>query len=179
MAPLTLLISLIYVSYSYYSKTNNNLSLINETRNVAFAALPSNENLFAEQIGQKDARAERLKQFFSFYNSPLEPFSQYIVAESDKQGLDYRLLPAIAMQESNLCRKAPKDSYNCWGFGIYGKKTTRFTGYGEAIKTITKTLAKEYKGKGLVTPREIMSLYTPSSNGSWASSVDYFMNMLR
>ena len=37
-------------------------------------------------------------------------------------GFDYRLLPAIAMQESTLCRSIPVDSHNCWGWGIYGDK---------------------------------------------------------
>ena len=113
-----------------------------------------------------------------FYNSPLEQFAPDIVRTADKYGLDYRLLSSIAMQESNLCKKIIKDSYNCWGFGIYGTKVTRFQSYPEAIETVSKTLAKEYKNKGFETPEQIMKKYTPSSNGSWARGVNHFMNQL-
>ena len=126
-----------------------------------------------------DARVEMVRQFFEKYKSPLEPFAQNVVDTADKYELDFRLIPAIAMQESNLCRKIIVDSYNCWGFGIYGKKVTRFTDYPEAIETVTKTLAKNYKQNGLETAEEIMTKYTPSSNGSWADSVNYFMNLLQ
>jgi hypothetical protein len=98
---------------------------------------------------------------------------------ADKYSLDFRLIPSIAMQESNLCKKIPAESYNCWGFGIYGSKVTKFSNYPEAIETVTRTLALKYKEKGLVTPEEIMSMYTPSSNGSWAHGVNHFMQQLQ
>ena len=106
------------------------------------------------------------------------PFATDVIESADKYGLDYRLIPSIAMQESNLCKKIIKDSYNCWGFGIYGKKVTKFDNYKTAIETVTKTLAKQYKANGLETPDEIMKRYTPSSNGSWANGVNHFMNQL-
>ena len=55
---------------------------------------------------------------------------------------------------------------------------TTFDNYGQAINTISKTLALEYTGKGLKTPEQIMSKYTPSSNGLWANSVGHFMGVL-
>jgi hypothetical protein len=100
---------------------------------------------------------------------------------ADKYKLDYRLVPAIAMQESNLCKNLPgklKDSHNCWGFGVYGTKVTKFDNYNDAINTVTKTLAIQYVGKGLETPEQIMTRYTPGSNGSWANGVNHFMNVL-
>lgn len=145
---------------------------------VAYAALPTIQNVFWDEIIQKDIRIENVRQFFVRYNSPLTPFAENVVLSADIHKLDYRLIPAIAMQESNLCKKAPPKSYNCWGFGIYGKKVKKFTNYSQAIDTITKTLAKYYKGKGLETPEEIMTVYTPSNTGSWAKSVSYFMNQL-
>ena len=87
--------------------------------------------------------------------------------------------PAIAMQESNLCKRSPENSFNCWGFGIYGQKVTRFSDYEEGIEAVTKTLALKYKADGLDTPQEIMRRYTPQSNGSWAESVEYFMDQLQ
>ncbi|MDE1851017.1 MAG: hypothetical protein KGH54_04485 [Candidatus Micrarchaeota archaeon] len=146
---------------------------------VAYAALPTNQNVIDATVSQEDGRVERLKQFFASYHSPLEPYAEKIVSEADTYDLDFRLLPAIAMQESGLCRRMPKDSYNCWGFGIYGGKVTRFDNFPEAIHTVTKTLATKYKQNGLNTPEEIMSRYTPSSNGSWAFGVNTFMAQLQ
>jgi hypothetical protein len=83
------------------------------------------------------------------------------------------------MQESTLCKVIPANSYNCWGFGIYGNTVTRFSSYQEAINTVTKALATKYKQYGLVTPDQIMTLYTPDSNGSWAFNVNRFMQLLQ
>ena len=137
------------------------------------------ENVLGDSIISKDARIEIVKQFFAKYKSPLEPFASNIVGDADKYGLDFRLLPAIAMQESNLCQKIIANSYNCWGFGIYGKKVTKFESYPEAIDTVTKTIASNYVAGGLNTAEEIMKKYTPSNTGAWATSVNYFMNQLQ
>lgn len=178
--PILLSISILYFLFlSYNSNLHNGLISQKSNRGVAFAALPSAENVLGDSITSKDARVEIIKQFFAKYKSPLEPFASNVVGDADKYGLDYRLLPAIAMQESNLCQKIIVDSYNCWGFGIYGKKVTRFESYPEAIDTVSKTLATNYIAGGLNTPEEIMKKYTPSSNGSWAYSVNYFMNLLQ
>jgi hypothetical protein len=123
-------------------------------------------------------KAEKVRQFLLRYNSPLEPYAVDVVNAADEYGLDYRLIPAIAMQESTLCKRIPVGSNNCWGFGIYGSTVTRFSDYKEGIYTVTKALATRYKDRGLVTPEQIMTMYTPSSNGSWARSVNHFMNQL-
>lgn len=178
--PILLFASIFYLLFlSYSSGFRNGLTNQVLNRGVAFAALPSAENVLGDSIISKDARIEIVRQFFARYNSPLEPFASNIVEDADKYGLDYKLLPAIAMQESNLCQKIIVDSYNCWGFGIYGKTVTRFGSYPEAIDTVSKTLATNYIAGGLNTPEEIMSKYTPSSNGSWAHGVSYFMNLLQ
>ena len=179
LTPLAIFICIFYLLYTLNNQNNN---MITHTRphTVAFAALPLSENAMLEdQIIQQDARVEIVRQFFERYKSPLEPHAQTVVETADAYGLDFRLIPAIAMQESNLCKKAPENSYNCWGFGIYGQKVTRFNNYEEAINAVTKTLALKYIADGLVTPQEIMRRYTPRSNGSWADSVNYFMNQLQ
>ena len=125
-----------------------------------------------------DARAHIISQYLTRYKSPLVPLSQYIVAVSDKYSLDFRLLTAIAQQESNLCKKIPPDTHNGWGFGIYGDKVTRFDSYEEAIETVAKTLKKKYIDQGLISPEEIMAKYTPPSlakGGSWAKGINQFL----
>lgn len=146
---------------------------------VAYAALPTTQNVISADITEQDGRAERIRQFLARYHSPLEPNAEDIVNAADEYGLDFRLIVAIAMQESNLCKKIPEDSNNCWGFGIYGKTVTKFPTYKEGIYTVTKTLATKYHAKGLVTPDQIMTMYTPSSDGSWAFSVNHFMDALQ
>jgi hypothetical protein len=126
-------------------------------------------------ITSVDARTEIIRKYLRFYKSPLEPYAQLIVTESDKNKLDWRLLVAIAQQESNLCKVIPEDSYNCWGWGIHSKGTLKFESYEQAIRVITNGLRKNYIEKGYRTPEEIMQKYTPNSNGSWAFGVNKFM----
>lgn len=125
-----------------------------------------------------DPRVAYLKAFFRNYDSELYDHAEFIVATADTHGIDYRLLPAIAMQESNLCRVIPHGSHNCWGWGIYGDKVTRFESYPQAIETVSAGLKKYYVDQGLVTPEQIMQKYTPSSNGSWAYGVNYFFGKI-
>jgi hypothetical protein len=179
LTPFVLALSLSLLLYMGSIKAN--LLSLSRTPRVAFAALPPASGSLKMVVVGKDARVITLQGFFKRYNSALLPYAQNIVDAADKYNLDYRLVPAIAMQESNLCNKLPgklKDSHNCWGFGVYAKKVTKFDNYPQAINAISKTLAVEYKAKGLQTPEQIMSKYTPGSNGSWARSVSYFMNQL-
>lgn len=124
----------------------------------------------------KDKRVAVLKAFFRKYDSPLYDHADFIVKISDEYGLDYRLLPAISMQESGACKVIPHGSHNCWGWGIYGNTVTRFSSYPEAIETVSRGLKKYYIDEGLTTPEQIMSKYNPSSNGSWSFGVNYFLN---
>jgi hypothetical protein len=178
--PILLFVSIFYLLFlSYNSRSHSEIVSQNPGHFISFAALPSAENVLADTIIAKDSRIEILRQFFAKYKSPLEPFAATVVEQADKYKLDFRLIPSIAMQESNLCQKIYADSYNCWGFGIYGKKVTRFSSYPEAIETVTRTLANNYVAGGLITPEQIMKKYTPSSNGSWAIGVNYFMDQLQ
>lgn len=175
--PLLLIFSIAYLSFLTGLKGEFQTAL-NHSR-VAYAALPTNQNLLYDRINSNDARLEILTKFFRKYNSELLPHAETIIKTADKYSLDYRLIPAIAMQESNLCKKAPKDSYNCWGFGIYGNNLKRFTSYPRAIEAVSKTLASDYIGQGLDEPSEIQKKYTPSNDGSWSRSVNQFMAELQ
>lgn len=175
IAPFVLIFTLIGILVTYQHTSREATREVLGSNTVAYAALPTSQNTMAGDIAQEDGRKEKVRQFLSKYNSPMEPYAGDIVDAADMYGLDHRLIPAIAMQESNLCKKIPHGSHNCWGYGIYGKKVTRFADYKEGIYTVTKGLATRYKPKGLVTPEQIMTMYTPSSNGSWAFSVRHFM----
>ncbi|KKP86469.1 MAG: hypothetical protein UR89_C0022G0009 [Candidatus Roizmanbacteria bacterium GW2011_GWA2_35_8] len=151
----------------------------NKSENRKFqVSLGQTTPTYETDITVADGRVANLKSFFRKYGSPLYNEAEIIVKVSDQYQFDYRLLPAIAMQESNLCRVIPHDSYNCWGWGIYGTTVTRFESYEQAIKTVAKGISENYIAKGLVTASMIMEKYTPSSNGSWAYGVNSFLKAL-
>lgn len=143
-----------------------------------YQALPEENREVLGTTTIQDGRVAALERFFNDYESPLEPHSKLIVELADQYGMDYRLVPAIAMKESTLCHKTPKNSYNCWGYGIYGDKVTKFSDYEEGIRTVSEGLGERYVGIGLVDPYEIMSKYNPVSTGAWAETVSYVMERI-
>lgn len=141
-----------------------------------YASLPSQFPQVSGTVGSSDARPEIVRNYLKNYGSILEPYADYLILISDKYGLDYRLLPAIAQQESNLCKFIPPGGHNCWGWGIHSQGTLGFDSFEESIETVAYGLRSQYLDKGYTTPEEIMTKYTPLSNGSWAAGVSKFMN---
>lgn len=145
--------------------------------------IPQDENPGLKSIIEtQDARAVIVTNFLKRYNSPLKPYQYYgqlFVKLADKYKLDFRLLPAIAMQESNLCKNIPPNSYNCLGFGIHERGTLTFDSYEANFERAARELKMYYIDEGLTTPQQIMKKYTPGSNGSWADSVNQWMTEMR
>lgn len=144
-----------------------------------YASLPSNVPSVNGHITIADARPQIVRQYLSQFNSPLIPYSDEIVKDADKYGIDFRFIPAIAQQESNLCHAIPIGSYNCWGWGITSVSSLSFDSFSDGINTVSKGLKSDYIDEGYVTPEEIMTKYTPSSNGSWAKGVNEFMSEMQ
>ena len=123
-APLLIFTCIFYLSYLY---TESNGQVLGTYSNgIAYAALPPSDVAFSVTINEEASQIELVRQFLESHNSPLEPYAPDLIAASERYDLDFRLLPAIAMQESTLCRKVPVGSNNCWGWGIYGGKVTSF-----------------------------------------------------
>lgn len=185
MTPFLFLFTMMYSLYTLHQQHPRAIAdssgpfIYPAQKTVRFAALPTIESAFKGEVTQQDARYAIVRQFLERYQSPMVDYAQNIIDAADKYQIDFRLLPAIAMQESNLCKKIPDNSFNCWGFGIYGKKVTRFSDYGEAIDTVTRTLATKYREKGLHTPDEIVKMYNPSNHNDWSGSVNFFMEELQ
>ena len=109
----------------------------------------------------------------------LEPYSHYIVAVSDKYNLDYRLIPAIAMRESNGGNAVKEESHNAWG---WENGRTYFDSWEVAIETVGKTLRERYADRGLITPEQIMPVYAPpqvEKGGKWAQDINHFFEKLQ
>ncbi len=140
-----------------------------------FAALPEPAGSFDFRVQADDARSLILSQYLQTFNSPLLDYTDQIIAASDAYHIDFRLLVAIARQESNLCAYIPDQSNNCWGWGIHERGSLSFDSYQQAIWTIARGLRTDYLDQGLTTPEQIMTRYTPRSDGSWAAAVSQFL----
>ena len=128
-----------------------------------------------------DARPIIIAAFLETHNSPLKPydyFGEVLTKIADKYNMYYRLLPSIAMQESNLCKVIPVGTYNCLGLGIHSQGTWGFDSFEQNFDTAAKILRENYIDEGLISPDDIQDKYTPSSNGSWEFAVNQFMDQL-
>lgn len=125
-----------------------------------------------------DARREVVRRYLSKYRSVLLPYTDLIVDLSDTYGYQYYWIVAIAQQESNLCKKVPEGSNNCWGYGVHSRGILKFENLETAIRSFAEYLDREYFEKGLETSEKIMKKYCPSSDGSWAYGVNKFIGEL-
>ena len=159
------------------SQNRTHQILKSQTLNQALASVPKNQATFTQSIQAEDARAQIVENFLKSKNSPLEPYSTYMVKVADEYELDFRLLAAIAVKESGGGRAIPKNSYNAWGWGIYGDQVLGFKTWQDGILKVAQGLKKDYIDKGYRSPQEIMSKYTPPSleiGGPWAQDIQQF-----
>ncbi len=185
VTPVTLgisLFSLVSLKKNDIVKQNfDNANLITTPKSgvSVYASLPANIPSVTDSIESADARPQIVKKYLISYSSPLVPYADLIIQTADKYSIDFRLIASIAQQESNLCKVIPPGSYNCWGWGIHSKGTLGFASFQEGIETVSKGIREEYLDKGYTTVEDIMSKYTPQSNGSWANGVNQFMTAMQ
>lgn len=120
-------------------------------------------------------RTEILYKFFKKRNSPMAENSKKFVEVADKYGLDYRLLPAISCLESSCGIRMPYESYNAWGWGVYGTNVIKFQNFDDGIEQVAKGLYEGYVLKGANTPEKIAPIYNPPTHESWLGKVKYYM----
>lgn len=149
-----------------------------------YAALPQVLGAFSTAVTKEDARPEILKAFLQKHESPMEEYAQTIVEASDANEVDYRLITAIGMCESNVGKKIPPGSYNAWGYAVYtGEQSGAvFNDWSHGIWVMAQYLQERYLSKGLTSPYEMGPIYAPPSvntGNSWAKCVSAFMEELR
>lgn len=179
LTPLTLGVSLFTLAELSPPTQAKVLSANTSLSGQLYAALPQNIGSLSSSVETDDARPVIIDQYLEKHNSPMAPYADFLFQMSEKYGLDYRLMIAIAQCESNLCKKSPPGSYNCWGFE---NGATRFLSWTQAIEQVAKTLKEDYIDQGLVTPEEIMVKYAPPSvekGGPWARCVEQFFKELQ
>jgi len=91
--------------------------------------------------------------------------------------LDWKLVAAISGVESTFGQQIPYESFNGWGWGIYGDNVIRFSSWKQGIETVSQGLRTNYIDKwGARDVYEIGALYAASP--TWAQRVDYFMGKI-
>lgn len=110
-------------------------------------------------------KADAIDAYFAEHDMPLEGTGMKMVQEAEKNELDWRLLPAIAVREStggkNDCHKVEHNAFG-WGSCHIGFKSN-----DSAIETVAKNLggnnpntARHYDNKTVI---QILRAYNPPS----------------
>ncbi len=117
---------------------------------------------------QEESRAKKaqaIDAYFKKYDMPLAGTGMKMVLEAEKNGIDWRLLPAIAVRESTGGKHACKKVTNSF-FG-WGSCKINFKSTDSAIETVALNLGgnnpntdHHYAGK---TTKEILQKYNPPS----------------
>ena len=120
-------------------------------------------------------RTEILHSYLLSHNSPAAENASDFVEAADKYNLDWRFVAAISGLESSFGQAIPLNSYNGWGWGIYGDNVTRFSSWTDGIDIISQGLRQKYIDLwGKKDVYEIGSVYAASP--TWAVRVNYFMD---
>ncbi len=114
---------------------------------------------------EREEKAAQIDAYFSKGNMPLEGFGMKMVLEAEKNDIDWRLIPAIAVRESTggmyACKKA---TFSAFG---WGSCKISFKSYDHAIEVLAQNLggnnpktARYYDNKSV---KDILETYNPPS----------------
>lgn len=110
----------------------------------AASAVPLNQDASFEP--QPDIRLAKLRQFFILRASPISHLAEDFLRVADRHGLDWRLLPSIAIVESSGGKYYPNNNIFGWGNG-----STRFASIHRSLDVIAAELTqiRYYRNKDL------------------------------
>lgn len=97
------------------------------------------DSVTKEEVSVEDirkAKADAINTYFKERSMPLKGTGMTFILVAEKYGLDWRLLPAIAIRESSGGKAAC--GYNPFGWGSC--KLHNFTSYEQAIEALGKNL---------------------------------------
>lgn len=128
----------------------------------------------------KNLKVQALQEFFKRYHSPLAGSEQDFIDAAYVYGLDWRLLPAIAGDESTFETAGNVTDHNPFGYMCPGKPCY-FNSYSEAIwataKTIgTKSWYADFRASGQI--EKLAEVYNQAKPQEWTQNVEFFMNKL-
>jgi hypothetical protein len=118
-----------------------------------------------QKAKDQKAKADAIDTYFKAHDMPLLGTGMKMVQEAEKNDLDWRLLPAVAVRESTGgkfdCQKVENNPFG-WGSCKIG-----FDSLDKAIETVARNLggnnpstAKHYDDK---TTKQILQAYNPPS----------------
>jgi hypothetical protein len=123
-------------------------------------------------------RVKIVKAYLEKYDSPLADNAKDFVYYADLYRLDWRLVLAISGVESTYGKEIPENSYNAWGWGVYGDNVIRFRTWKEGIQTVSEGLRNRYMNQwGGQDIYQIGSMYASSPH--WATSVNTHLAMVQ
>jgi len=123
---------------------------------LASSAIADPDPMPVESISRKDPRWILIKQFFLEKNAPAHEFVEDFLIASDRNGLDWRLLPSIALIESGGGKQARNNNIFGWANCKVHFKTTRDGIYRVASRLRHSELYKHKK-----TVDQILWTYNP------------------
>jgi hypothetical protein len=125
-----------------------------------------------------DKRVDHLKAYLESHNSPMADQAHVFIREADRNGLDWKLVAAIAGTESTFGKHIPPGSYNGWGWGIPtgAQSGIGFKNWEQGITTVSEGLKKNYVDRGAITIEQMGRIYAASPR--WAGNVRFFIQKI-
>lgn len=143
---------------------------------------------FSDNIEEKseeekilEIKAAAIDKYFGDRNLPLEGYGRKMVLEAEKNDIDWRLLPAIAMREStgalNACKKV---GFNAWG---WHSCKSGFKSWDDAIEKMAQHLGgnhpkTEHYYADKTTVQILRTYNPPSVVAKYADQVVKIMNTI-
>jgi hypothetical protein len=179
----SLALFIVLMSPLYTSVVKHKRTLSGDNKYSIYSSKPLTLEKSTQDVGYKDSRAQKINEIFKAYSCPLEGLGDVFVSEADKNDIPWWLAASVAFQESSCGKNTPKvsgeESYNAWGWGVYGDTTHTFENWVRGIETVSSYFSQKFFSKGINDLCEIMKIYTPSSDGSWCSGVNEFAEQIR
>jgi hypothetical protein len=140
-----------------------------KTPSATFGYLASNTRV----TSVKERHIKILQKYLEDHDSTMSTSARTFVEEAEANDLDWRFVASISGVESYFGKHIPYNSYNGWGWGVYGTNVIRFSSWDEAITTISQTLKTRYIDRGATDVPSIGRMYAADPN--WSSKVQHFM----
>ena len=121
--------------------------IFSKTQAYAFENSSKSSAFFASEVKSNEVNYQKVKTLKSFLeanNSPLSSSAQTFVDEAEKYDIDWRMVAAISGVESTFGLAIPANSYNAWGWGVYGDNVIRFSSWDDGIATISRGIRERY-----------------------------------
>ena len=130
------------------------------------------------------SRVLLIESFLRKHNSPMTPYADVIVSEADRFAIDFRLVPAIAMCESNAGKRMPKkDEFNFAGIAVYTGQNhgKAFESWPQSIAWVSEYIKQHYYDRGYRSLYDIGAIWAPPSVNtgySWTNCVQGFQDAI-